>query len=406
MKRVVSFALVSVLAVAGQVTIYNGFASVEESKEIHHHIIAPLPKSIDPRSIVIDNARGSYRFIPGGFDKRAFLRHFLGKEVEFDRGKKSFRGKIVSIDPLIIQTPKRVFFDVDFYAIHFPKVSIQTAPSLYVDEPSNGTVTMRYITNNIRWSAHYTATLGAQLDLRGTIKIDDKSGYRYTNVKLAVVAGDVRKSTPRPRPIRMMAKAVMMEAAAPVAPRAVQGVYRYDIPGRWDLKDGTFIPFLTLHLPYTMEYRADLYNLQYSRATQNLKFRRIVTFRTPKPLPAGSLYIYGEETFLGQTHIADTAPDTNVHLDLGRDFDLKLHAVTKEYENSKTFFRSHMRYTVKNPKSKDVRVQIFVHLPWPDTRMSSERNYRKIDASTILFTISVPAKSSRTFEVTYNYHKK
>lgn len=405
MKKVLLL-LAALAAMADEVTIYKGFAFVKETRTVRDHIIAPLPKTIVPDSIYASGAKGYYRYKPAGFDKQALLRSYLHKRVRFDRGKEVLEGELISIDPIIIQTPRRVYFDVAFRDIHIPNVQIPTAPSLYLEEPKNGKAELMYLVEGIGWRANYTARIGSTLDLRGTIKIEDRSGYRYNLVKLSVVAGDVRRKHPVRRPPIMMKRMAMEAAPAQIAPKSVTGLYRYDIPGRWNLQDGLYVPFVLLDIPYELRYRADLYNIGYHRGTLRQKFRRILTFRSPKPLPQGTVRIYSENTFLAEAHISDTAPKEQVRLELGRDFDLSIKRVTKEYENSKTFFRSRVRYEVRNPKAKEVEVRIYEHLPWPDMRISSERSYRTVDASTILYVLKLPPKSTRTFEATYSYRKK
>ena len=398
--------LAALAAMADEVTIYKGFAFIKETRSVRDHIIAPLPKSIVPDSIYASGAKGYYRYKPAGFDRHALLRSFLHKRVRFDRGTEVLEGELISIDPIIIQTSKRVYFDVAFRDIHIPNVQIPTAPSLYLEEPQNGKTELMYLVEGINWKANYTARIGKRLDLRGTIKIEDRSGYRYNLVKLGVVAGDVRRKKSVRRPPIMM-KAMVAEAAPDqIAPKSVTGLYRYDIPGRWNLQDGLYVPFVELDIPYELRYRADLSGVGYHRGTLRQKFRRILTFRSPKPLPQGTVRIYSADTFLAEAHISDVAPKEQVRLELGKDFDLSIKRVTKEYENSKTFFRSRVRYEVQNPKAKEVEVRIYEHLPWSDMHITSERSYRTVDASTILYVLKLPAKSARAFEVTYSYRKK
>ncbi len=405
MKKLL-FLLAALVLTADEVTIYKGFAFVKETRNVKNHIIAPLPKTIVSDSIFVNGAKGYYRYKPAGFDRNALLQSYLHKRVRFDHGKEVLEGELISIDPIIIQTSNRAYFDVAFKDIHFPSVQIPTAPSLYVEEPQNGKTEVMYLAEGIGWRANYTARMGNRLDLRGAIKIEDRSGYRYNLVKLSVVAGDVRRKKSVRKPPIMM-KAMAMEAApAQVAPKSVTGLYRYDIPGRWNLQDGLYVPFVQLSIPYELRYRADLYSVGYHRGTLRQKFRRILTFRSPKPLPQGTVRIYSDDTFLGEAYINDMAPKERVRLELGKDFDLSIERVTKEYENSKTFFRSRVRYVAKNPKAHEVTVHIYEHLPWPGMRITSERSYRNIDASTILYTLKLPAKSTRTFEATYSYRKK
>ena len=62
---------------------------------------------------------------------------------------------------------------------------------------------MAYRTTGFSWKADYSLTLNqdeTQADLGGWVSIDNRSGKRYLNAKLKLIAGDVNTVSNSPRP--------------------------------------------------------------------------------------------------------------------------------------------------------------------------------------------------------------
>ena len=396
MKKILLL-LIATWIIAGEVTLYRDYAFVKEIRQIQDHIISPLPKTIDPQSLYIQNLKGYYRFIPGGFNRSKLLQTLLHKEVEFEYDKKLKKGRVISIDPLIIQGD-RVYFDVSFTNLRIPKLAIQTLPSLYLQSPSNGNTELMYLMRGISYSTIYSATLAKSLHIQGYIRIQNSSGYEPKDVKLSFVAGDMR------RPLRYRTKTIQIAAAPLAETKEVQGVYKFTLPKRWDLQDGIFIPFVRIEVPYTIEYRADFYNLGLNSRKQ--KFRQILHFTPPKPLPGGQMSIYKDNLFLSTIKLLHSAPNMQQSLRLFNDFDLEVERITKEYKSSEKRFFAKMHYIVRNPKKERVQVRIYEHLPWSNMQIQSNQNFHQVDATTIYFTVEIPPKKQIAFDVSYLYRKK
>lgn len=406
MKKIILFTIACWL-IASEITLYRDFAFVKEQREIEDHIISALPNTIIPESIYIKNLQGYFRYIPGGLKKDKLLRSLLHKKISFDYKKRVKRGEIISINPLIIQGRDRVYFDIDFKDLHIPKLTLQTTPSLYIQEPADGVTKLFYLMRGINYSTIYSAKLAKSLDLRGFIKIEDRSGYAFKQAKISIVAGDVKKEHQYYTRREHIFKSMPLEAAAPsITPKAIQGVYKYEIPGRWDLEDGVFIPFLHLNLPYSIIYKADFDGMAYATGITKEKFHQILLFKPTQPLPSGKISLYKSDLFLSQLYISDSAPNTPLRLRLGKDFDLEAKRIVKKYKNSKKLFFAKMHYVITNPKKTKVVVRVFEHLPWANMHIKTKQKYHKVNAFTISFVLTLLPQSSISFDVDYSYHKK
>lgn len=74
---------------------------------------------------------------------------------------------------------------------------------------------MAYRTTGFSWKSDYSVTLNEQetkADIGGWVSIDNRSGKRYINAKLKLIAGDVNTVSNNPAPLFMMAKVAMAEA--------------------------------------------------------------------------------------------------------------------------------------------------------------------------------------------------
>jgi len=78
---------------------------------------------------------------------------------------------------------------------------------------------LSYLTGGLSWKADYVAELNEKddrLDINGWVTLSNRSGTAYPNAKLQLVAGDVnlvQEELARGRPVPLMAKAAMAEAA-------------------------------------------------------------------------------------------------------------------------------------------------------------------------------------------------
>lgn len=135
----------------------------------------------------------------------SILSRYLNKEVEiFTRlGEKSYKIKGTLLgykNGYILSTSSGIEVLNNIEGIHFPSLpdGFFTMPTLNWKVFSNQTITtnceVAYRTTGFSWKADYSVTLNqdeTKADIGGWVSIDNRSGKRYLNANLKLIAGDV-----------------------------------------------------------------------------------------------------------------------------------------------------------------------------------------------------------------------
>ena len=135
----------------------------------------------------------------------SILKKYIEKDIEiyatFGDTSKRVKGKLLGYDNgYILQTEFgiNVFNKID--GIEFPSLpdGFFTLPTLNWKVSSEEAIKtdceVAYRTTGFSWKADYSATLNAdetKADIGGWVSIDNRSGKKYVNAKLKLIAGDV-----------------------------------------------------------------------------------------------------------------------------------------------------------------------------------------------------------------------
>jgi len=388
--------------------IYGDRALVHERREIRKGVIAPLPRTILKESIRAGCAPDGFYFVPRRnlveVIKRA-LRE--GQPVRFKRDGKIQKGVVVHVDPLVVRSGGVLLFDLGYKDLLFERLPLELAflEHLRLIGRQSGRCDLAYLLGGIGWRALYNASLeGRELLLEGSVWIHNGSGADFFGTKIAVVAGRIggHRMVARPRVMAMAAEAKRVQE------RQVEGYHRYDLPGRWDLPDGSdlAVRYLRQRVPFRKRLRARCGDVWHNFGTRSCRFRQIFEFEAPKPLPAGTVRLYGEETFLGQTFMEARAKGERVELAVGEDFDLALRKRVVRFEESKRKREVEIEYSVTNPKKRPAKVEIVERIAFGKrVRIEAQKPYRRLDASTIVYELAVPAEGEVRFVARYIFWK-
>lgn len=270
-----------------------------------------------------------------------------------------------------------------------------------------------YLTSNMNWKADYVMVLNeddSSADISGWITLDNKSGATYKNASLKLVAGKVHRVQERPEERLYMMEAVPKKAAAPqFEEKAFFEYHLYDLKRKTSLKDkqtkqlslleargiGTEKEFLVYGIT---SYFTRAYREQIPKWPVNVyvTFKNSPNDNLGMPLPGGIIHLYKEDDegslqFIGEDRIEHTPKDEEVRLEIGEAFDVVAERIQTDYKKITTkLHESAWEVTLRNRKEKDITVGIVEPLLGNWQVISSTHLYKKIDAFTIRFNVTVP----------------
>ncbi len=394
-----------VASAAPVVTLYQGgFAFVEESKvlEIVGEGIARvpgLPMTIVPGSLYWEGAAArEWRLVS---PKRG-LESLIGEEVLVSYAGRTARGVLLSLEGgLLLDTPEGYLLIPAYESILSPtRPGPEGLPALELElaGPPSGEITLRYLVRELSWEADYVgAYRDGALVLRGIAILRNGCGVGFTDAEVSLVAGEV--FGPREGD-KYEAKAILPLAAAPAPAVTPVGAYhRYVLPEPVDLPPGET---MVEYLPETAVAAEEVYRFAHGSVLFILRFVNT----TGLPLPAGTVRVYGEDTFLGEASIGHTPEGEEVELPLGMAFDLVGERVQTEYVRlAEDRYRESYRITIRSAKEEPVTVEVIEEMrgEWHITRASLP--YEALDAHRVLFRLAVPpgGEAELTYTVEYTY---
>ncbi|HVP38224.1 MAG TPA: DUF4139 domain-containing protein [Candidatus Saccharimonadales bacterium] len=272
---------------------------------------------------------------------------------------------------------------------------------------------LRYLTTGISWHAEYVAVAseaGDRMDLAGWVSIDNQSGATYDDARLKLVAGDVHRAE-EPQAVQHLrgGRALMAAEAQP------------------QFQEESFSEY---HL-YTLTRPATVADREVKQLalfpTTRLKSRKVYTYdgeRDPRkvrvtlearnsqadglgiPLPKGKVRVYQEDAsrslqFAGEDLIDHTPKDEMVRLYIGNAFDVVGERKQTDMQNvSDRTRQSSFEIRVRNHKQEAVPLVVVEHA-WGDWYVTtSSPEYRKRDAYTLEFPITVAANSEAVVRYT------
>jgi len=309
---------------------------------------------------------------------------------------------------------------------------------LQSDVPGAFDAEIGYVTGGFSWSASYNVVApetGDTVDLIGWVTLKNESGRTFSDAHIKVLAGDVNKIQPMPRPMRaVFARAMPMVAGAAepaVTEKAFDEYHLYSITRPTTLRDREtkqveFVSATAVKAPVIYQYDgADegfrFYgnvNWDQGFGTQSNKkvaiLREFVNAETNHlgiPLPAGKLRFYrrdddGQLEFTGENTIDHTPRNETIHLTTGNAFDLVGERKQTDFRtdtNARKLDES-FEITLRNRKKTPVTIRVVEHLSrWSNwTIIAKSDNFQKTDAQTIQFAVPVAPDQER--KVTYTVH--
>ena len=284
-----------------------------------------------------------------------------------------------------------------------------------------------YITNGISWTADYVALVNKDdtaLDLTGWVTMDNQSGATYSDAKLTLMAGDVRRQQPEaarysfgmsydnayaPGKPQFEEKSFFeyhmytMERPTTIRDNETKQLSLLEASGASVTKDMIYDGRKQWWASWWYDGRTDLNpGSGYDTSTYH-KVNVVLVLTNSKenhmgmPLPKGRIRVYklddtGTQQFIGEDNIDHTPKDEKFRLYVGDSFDVVGDYKRTDFKKiSDRVIEETFQVNVRNHKETPVAVRVVDHV-WADWNvLSSSTDYTKKDAHTIEFPIKVPA---------------
>ncbi len=361
------------------------------------------------------------------FDKLTLtklLDAYIGGKVEVKILKDAKNFKIVSAILLssssnrcIVKTSDSKIITVSSNDIIFKSIpsTLITKPSLVwnIETPKalSSDLELDYLINNISWKSDYVLNISkTKADLSGWITIDNRSGKRFEETTLGVLAGELNqaKAEVAYKQVRQMAMA--MNDSAPVAHQAVEGYHLYSVPFKVSLENNekTQIKFIDKRgLKVERSYSAQLSNPLYLKGESKHDVNQYINLKGfDIALPKGIVRTYSKSNaqtlLLGQTRLKQTPKDTPIKLKIGKNFDVKVTQSISTRNNSKYQLNATVKYSVKNSSGEPKKVELLVPFNrHEDSKIKTTKKYTFRKGNLVTFLVEVAPNKTKEFSVNY-----
>ena len=389
-----------------------------------------LPVGIikDSPFLSLDNARVKLQRLNQDvfrFSDRLF--DFLGQtiDVELINGK-SMSGKLIEVNDKTITLQRRrsvISFNrerIDYINASGLMENIVYKPSLtwnvsYENRINTINGDLIYLSKGFDWDAIYRLILdesGNEANFLAEAYIINNSNINFNNVALQLVEGKLKKNGYSNLPPIMMRAASQQDTDFTEDQLGDYHIYQLnesiDLLARESITTRLY-PSKTISFEKTYLFENDERRqkeeplaIEYQIANKNENNLGV-------PLPKGKIQLFqtsknGTIEFVGEDEILQVPKGETATIISGRAFDVIGKRVVLNYNRQKKSEETSISIIVTNILPQKIKVRLIEHIFGDWVIRDASANYRKEDASTIHFPITIPANGSQT--VTYTYRKE
>ncbi len=265
-----------------------------------------------------------------------------------------------------------------------------------------GDVQLQYLTGGLSWSAEHTLVRTGETTATwaAVVQVQNTTGRSYEDARVKLIAGDLsRAATPEAMPKAMMMRVSAMADAAGEAPseQSFADYHLYTLPGTATLRDRESQTLVLLEPRAITVKPRYVYRGGEAGVRSKLEFVNSAKQGTGAPLPAGRVRCYAPDgdadlQLTGETHVAHTAVDEKVTLELGTAFDLV--AERKQVSDRRVSDREReyaIEIRLRNRKSVDATIVVEEPTGGDVEVLKSTHPASRDEANLIRFTIDVKA---------------
>jgi hypothetical protein len=393
--------------------------------------ITDVAERIDPTSVHIDLdgevIEQNYRYDLASMYK--ILDRYIDKKITL-AGEDVITGELLSVSSGQIVLRKDdgdlvMLPDYKEYRINVDKLpdGLITRPTLVwlVDSRSRGrqNVELAYQTSGMSWSAEYNLVLNSddtRADLNSWVSIENKSGARYSEANLKLIAGDINLMKSR-----HAIDEVALTASGHKAPQRKQfeeqaffEYHMYDLQRKTTLRNNETKQIalfdakdIEITKKYKFTYRNDR-NRKKENPTVRLEFENSESNNLGMPFPAGKVRMYksdGEDVQLvGEDMIRHTPRNEKIELETGKAFDIVIDAEIKDRDKITDKTQElEIEVNIRNRKKENIVLDYKTGSGHDCDILEANYDFEKINAYNFLFRLPVEADSETKLKYTIRF---
>lgn len=279
-------------------------------------------------------------------------------------------------------------------------------------------VEVSYLTRGLSWKADYIATINGdddRIDVMGWVTLKNNSGIDYSDVRLKLMAGDVRQEPEEAEKAVAYLRATVNDEKANEGFRE-QSFFEYHLytlgrPATLKNNQLKQVELLTAaDIPVQKRY---IYEgaLDGQKVKVMLEFENSAANHLGMPLPKGTIRVQkadheGSLQLIGVDRIEHTPKDEKVRINLGNAFDIVGERVrTQVKEPAKGLREETYKITLRNHKNESVGITVIEMISaWHEAKIVANNHpYRRSEAGKVEFDVTVPAGGEQVIEYTVRY---
>jgi hypothetical protein len=257
---------------------------------------------------------------------------------------------------------------------------------------------------------------GDALDLTGWVTLNNRSGKRYPDARLKLVAGDInRVKPPSPRYAKGQAEMAMMARDGGFQEESFFEYHLYSLGRKVTLSDNEQKQVELLRAEGIRAQRKYVFNSnvwqedgQPRAVAVTMEFANDEDSGAGMALPKGTVRVYqadesGQLQFAGEDQIPHTPEGERVRLKLGDAFDIRGERVQTAIDRrgNQIFSRS-FEITLRNHKDSAITVEVVEatppYLEW--SVRDASHGYERRSSRELVFSVEVPAKGEAALTYT------
>ena len=370
----------------------------------------------------------NHHFSPSGADQ--LLRSYIGKRVVFiDGSNNRVEGELVSANPAlyVIRHTDGTFSylqDIRQYRIvldDFPeKFRDMGQTTLLINSTQTGTQTVKlfYRTQGLAWNAEHAFVLNENedtLDITSSAMLLNNTGTDYENVRLRLIAGEIRLAGGGYMPRAEMAMAASdgtgMRDSGFERSEAFE-YYAFDTKGRVTLKNGArkqiaLFDAGSVKVSKTYKYMSQVYGstVHNGRVGVDFEIRNDPEDGLGEPLPGGIARIYRQTAdgveLVGESSISHSSVGSFIRFSTGNAFNLRVNErVSEQRQLQGRVVERDVEVILYNAKNEPVSIELSRRLAANEQIIRSSLGHTMKDANTAVFDVDVAANSETTVTFT------